>query len=225
MWCERTALALAAATLLGLVPAAAAAREPAAAAQRRSSRAAVPNVPLRTHTGRAVRFYDDLVRDRLVLVSFMYTRCEGSCPLTLRKLLGVQRLLGEKLGKEVFILSITLDPEHDGPRVLREHAARLGARPGWEFLTGRPRDIEVLRRGLGFTDPDPVLDADRTQHVGMILLGNDRRARWSALPAGIPAEQIMETVMRVAGQVPAPLPDVCAVPPGPARAQAGGTSD
>jgi len=212
--------------LLSLLPASEVrAQPPSAAVRQRASRVPVPNVPLLTHTGRAVHFYDDLVRDRLVLVSFMYTRCKGSCPLTLRKLLGVQRLLGEKLGKEVFIFSITLDPENDGPQVLREHAARIGARPGWEFLTGRPDDIEALRRGLGFTDPDPVVDADRTQHMGMILLGNDRRARWSALPVGIPAAQIVETVMRVAGHVPATPPDVCAVPPGPARAQAGGTSD
>lgn len=176
----------------------------------RPSNAPVPNERLLTHTGRAVRFYDDLVRGRVVLVSFMYTRCAGSCPLTTQRLLQIQRLLGERLGSSVFMLSVTLDPEKDGPEVLRAYAQRIGARPGWEFLTGAPAAIDRLRRGLGFRDPDPRVDADRSQHASVIALGNDRRARWAAVPAAISAEHVLEALDRVEGRIPAQAGATCA---------------
>lgn len=161
---------------------------------------AIPDVPAQTHLGAPVRFYRDLVQGRLVLVSFTYTRCRGSCPRAAASLAGVQPLLGARLGADVAMLSITLDAEADTPEALRRHAEALGARPGWTFVTGAARHMERLRRAFGFTDPDPRVDADRTQHASLVALGDDRTGRWAVVPAAIPPAQIVATLWRVAGE-------------------------
>jgi protein SCO1/2 len=169
----------------------------------RAAMPALPNVPVVTHRGEALRFYDDLVRGKLVVVNFTYTRCDGSCPRTNANLVRVQRLLGDRVGKDVFMLSITLDPEHDTPEALARHARALGAGPGWTFVTGAKADLEALRRALGFTDPDPAVDADRTQHAVVVKLGDDRTGRWAAVPGLIAPEQIVDALRRTAREPPA----------------------
>ena len=153
-----------------------------AAGERRRSR--FPNVDLRTHEGGRVRFYDDLVRDKTVLINFFYTRCtaEALCPMTTANLVKVQEMLGDRVGREIFFYSITLAPDHDVPRVLRMYARSFGVGPGWLFLTGRNEEIELLRRSLGFVDPDPVKDRDPSQHIGMVRYGIEPLERWGACP-------------------------------------------
>jgi protein SCO1/2 len=152
-----------------------------------------PNVVLRTQEGKKVRFYDDLIRGKTVVINFMYAECERSCPRTTANLVSVQAALGERVGRDVFMYSITLRPERDTPEELRRYAAVHGAKPGWLFLTGKPRDIELLRRKLGFVDPDPVVDADRSSHIGIIRYGNEPLQRWSACPAlSSPAEIVRQ---------------------------------
>jgi protein SCO1/2 len=93
----------------------------------------------------------------------------------------VQRALGERVGRDVTLLSVSLDAERDTPAVLRAYAEAHGVGPGWQFLTGKKSDIELLRRKLGAYELDPVLDADRTQHAGIVILGNEPRGRWKAI--------------------------------------------
>src|SRR5262245_5228558 len=112
-------------------------------------------------------------------------------------LVQVRRQLGDRVGRDVLLLSITLDPERDTPDVLGEYARRLGAGDGWYFLTGRPQDVEALRRALGVTDPDPVIDRDRSQHSGLLVYGNDSVDRWSAIPALLRPELIVRAVQRL----------------------------
>ncbi len=159
----------------------------------------VPNVTVRTHRNAAVRFYQDLVRDRRVGICFMYTRCEGRCPLTIASLRALQEALGPRAGRDVFLYSITLDPVFDTPRVLRDYAAVVGAGPGWNFVTGSTADIELIRQRLGFVDPDPRIDADKSQHAGLILFGNDRTDQWVACPALLRTERIMRVLSRIGG--------------------------
>jgi protein SCO1/2 len=111
-----------------------------------------PNVPLRTHDGRTVRFYDDLLRGKIVTLNFMYVECEGTCPGLTSTLVELQKQLGDRVGRDILMLSITLQPEADTSERLRAYADRYGAGPGMIFLTGKPGDIDVLRRALGFTD-------------------------------------------------------------------------
>jgi len=142
------------------------------------------NVVLRTHEGKEVRFYDDLIKDKIVLINMIQAACpDGSCPLITANLLRVQKLLGERIGRDIFMYSITLDPAHDSPQVLKKYAESFGVKPGWLFLTGKPGDMEALRRRLGFVDPDPIVDADPNQHTGVVRFGIESLERWGACPA------------------------------------------
>lgn len=142
----------------------------------------LPNVPLITHNGDQVNFYDDMVQGKMVLLNFFLVTCkEGRCPVAMANIRKVQELLGDRVGKDVFFLSITLQPDFDSPKVLKQYAEGLDAGPGWTFLTGKAAAIETLRRGLGFVDIDPERDRDLTNHIGMARYGNDRLDRWGSV--------------------------------------------
>jgi protein SCO1 len=142
----------------------------------------LPNVELQTQDGKTVHFYDDLVKDKIVTLNFFYAKCEGICPTVTANLARVQKILGEHVGQDVFMNSISLKPEHDTPAVLKEYAQMFKAKPGWTFLTGKPDDIELLRRSLGFTNLDPNLDKDKSQHIGNVRYGNEPLMLWAACP-------------------------------------------
>lgn len=110
----------------------------------------------------------------------------------------VQESLGEKVGRDILFLSITLDPDVDSPEVLKGYAERQGVRPGWLFLTGKLDDIELVRRRLGVVDPDPEVDADRAQHSGLVVIGNEPAGDWSAMPALLAPPRLAEIVRDVA---------------------------
>jgi protein SCO1/2 len=157
----------------------------------------LPNVALVNQDGQSLRFYDDLVRGKhTVAINFIYAQCADICPGTTANLTRVQDLLGDRLGRAVRMASISIDPKHDTPAVLKGYAANFHARPGWQFLTGRPGDIELLRRALGVFERDPELDRDITQHTGMVVYGNDARGRWSRVSAFADPERIVESITR-----------------------------
>ena len=153
-----------------------------------------PNLILTTHEGKKVRFYDDLIKDKIVLINMMYAKCEGICMPITANLRKVQKLLGDRVGRDIFFYSITLKPEDDSPNALKEYSEMHGVGPGWLFLTGVPAEIESLRRKLGFTNPDPKLDADKSQHIGMVRYGNERLQLWAACPGMAHASWIVESV-------------------------------
>lgn len=159
----------------------------------------LPNVLLTTHENKTVRFYDDLVRGKVVLINFMFTSCKRFCPLTTPNLVKVQAALGERLGRDIFMYSITLDPATDTPAVLKGYAKAVGAGPGWTFLTGKEESIQRLRRRLGVYNRDPAIDADRTQHGGLVVYGNDALRRWNAIAGLDKPASIVRAVLRVAG--------------------------
>jgi protein SCO1 len=155
----------------------------------------LPNVELITQDGRSVHFYDDLIKDKMVLINFMYAHCEKICPTMTANLAHVQKMLPNRIGHNIFMYSITLKPEEDTPQVLKEYAEMHGAGPGWLFLTGKPADIETLRRSLGFTSPDPDEDANKSNHIGMLRIGNEPMLRWSACPAEVRPQAIVTTIL------------------------------
>ncbi|HET9597026.1 MAG TPA: SCO family protein [Anaeromyxobacteraceae bacterium] len=135
-----------------------------------------PDVPLVAQDGRTFRFYDDLVKDRFVVINFVFTRCKAACPMETANLARVQKLLASRIGRDVFMYSISLDPDHDTPAVMNEYAARFRAGPGWLFLTGQRADIERVRASLG----------DRSawqNHAVGLWLGNDPAGQWTSLSA------------------------------------------
>jgi len=153
-----------------------------------------PNVALRTHHDRHVRFYDDLIKDKIVIINFMYAECEGICPGITANLRKVQTLLGDRVGRDIFMYSITLKPAEDTPEALDAYAAMHDAGPGWLFLTGDPGDVELLRRKLGFVSPDPRLDADTSQHIGNIRYVNEPRQLLAACPGLASPRWIVESL-------------------------------
>src|SRR5258708_7339886 len=153
-----------------------------------------PDVVLRTADNQKVRFYEDLIKDKIVTINFFYAKCDGVCPGITANLVKVQKLLGERVGREIFMYSISLKPDEDKPAVLKEYADMYEVKPGWQFLTGHPEDIELVRRGIGFTNPDPKLDKDKSQHIGNIRYGNEPLMLWAACPGLAHAEWIAESI-------------------------------
>lgn len=171
---RRTRRAALAAALTGFVLSIAFARSTAAAADARTGAARFPDVTLTTHEGKDVTF-SDLVKGRIVAVNVVYTNCQYACPIETSRLARMQQLLGDRMGREVFFLSISIDPEHDTPAVLKAYAAKFNAGPGWVFLTGRIADIDLLTRKLGlWSDPAGTQDG----HRPMLLVGNEATGQW-----------------------------------------------
>jgi protein SCO1/2 len=139
-----------------------------------------PDVVLTTHEGKRVRFYDDLLKDKIVVLNLMYARCQGVCPVITANLVKARKLLPEAARSHVHFYSITVKPEEDTPDKLREYAERHGTGPGWLFLTGSPEDVELLRHKLGYVDIDPEVDKDKSRHGGMVRFGNEPLAQWAA---------------------------------------------
>jgi protein SCO1 len=153
-----------------------------------------PDVELTTHEQKPVRFYSDLIQGKKVVIQFMYAHCKGVCLPVTDNLVRVQELLAPRVGRDLFFYSITLEPKVDTPEDLRRYADAHGVGPGWLFLTGRPEDCETLRRNLGFTDPDPALDADVSNHSGNLLFGNEPLMLWAACPGQADAEWIAKSI-------------------------------
>jgi protein SCO1/2 len=135
-----------------------------------------PNVPLITQDGKTIHFYDDMLKGKIVLINFIYTECGDVCPLETAKLAQVYRLLGDRVGKDIFFYSISVDPHHDTPAVLKAYAKKFHAGPGWYFLTGKREDIDAVRQKIGMAsrpDEDPV-----TGHTTSLTLGNEPQGQW-----------------------------------------------
>jgi protein SCO1/2 len=135
-----------------------------------------PNVTLTTHEGKRVRFYDDLVKGKIVAIDLIYTTCKYACPLETARMVQVQRALGDRVGRDIFFYSMTIDPEHDTPAVLKDYAEKYHVGPGWQFLTGSAADIDLLSKKLGlYSEPDP---SNPDGHTPMLLIGNEVTGQW-----------------------------------------------
>ncbi|MFL5311031.1 MAG: SCO family protein [Myxococcales bacterium] len=135
-----------------------------------------PNVPLTTQDGKVVHFYDDLLKDKAVVVNLIYTQCSASCPLETAKLAQVQKILGDRVGKDIFFYSISLDPKHDTPEVLKAYAAKFHVKPGWLFLTGKQEDIKLIGKKLGLASLTDA--ANRDGHQPTMMIGRDATGQW-----------------------------------------------
>lgn len=134
-----------------------------------------PNVPLTTQDGKTVHLYDDLLRGKSVVVNLIYTHCQDSCPLETARLAQVQHMLGDRVGKDIFFYSISIDPENDTPEALKDYAEKFHAGPGWLFLTGKKPDIDLIGRKLGLYS-DPLLNRDG--HTTDLMIGNEPTGQW-----------------------------------------------
>lgn len=153
-----------------------------------ASAAYFPNHALVTQDGRRLRFYEDLVKGKVVLINFMFTTCAGVCPPMTANLAKVQERLGERLGRDVVIISISVDPTTDTPARLRQYAERFKARPGWHFLTGEKRNVDWVLYKLGGYVEDP------TRHSGTLIIGNEATGEWLKTAALHDPARIAEAV-------------------------------
>lgn len=189
-----TGISLGAAALAFVPDSLAGTQTPVTKTQATRSKKTFPNVPVLTHDGKVVRFYDDLIKNKIVMINFTYTDCKGICPGMTANLKRVHKEFGERMGKDVFMYSISLQPEHDTPAVLKAYTDKHQIKPGWTFLTGTKANIELLREHLGFKFSDPSLDQDKSQHLGVVKFGIEALERWGMAPALGDAKYIAEYV-------------------------------
>jgi protein SCO1 len=139
----------------------------------RWGKAYFPNATVITQDGKSLQFFDDLIKDKVFVISFLYTSCRDICPLATSRLAELQEKLGDSMGRDIFFYSISIDPETDTPERLKEYANTFQAGPGWLFLTGTPHDIDAIRHKLG--ERSRVL----SEHRNEILLGNGATGEWA----------------------------------------------
>lgn len=155
------------------------------------------DLPVVSQDGKEMRFFSDVLKDRVVLLNLFYTNCTGMCPINNAKLAEVQDLLGDSLGKNIFLVSVTLDPETDTPEVLKDYASKFKAKEGWLFLTGKKDDIKKITYRLGQTSPQIET------HNPLFMLGNVGAAHWSKLRPNVPAEAVAARLRLMAGDIAA----------------------
>lgn len=156
-----------------------------------SLRLRFPDVELVDASGRALRYYPELVEDRVVAVQFIFTSCRMVCPLLGAHFRRVQELLGDAVGNEVQLLSISVDPANDRPERLAAWAERHRAGPGWSQLTGERTQIDTVLKALG------AYVADRNDHTSFVLVGDDRSGAWRRMDGMTAPQAIASEIERL----------------------------
>jgi protein SCO1 len=157
-----------------------------------SSRASPPahryftDVALENQHGESMRLYSDLLRSKVVVIHVFFASCKNTCPLMMATIQKLQDHLGDRLGRDVNLISLTVDPDHDDRKVLEDFARRLGARRGWYLLSGPKQNLETALGKLG------MAVASREEHSNIFLIGNEQTQLWKKVRGLAPADQIIE---------------------------------
>ena len=130
------------------------------------------DIPLVTQDGESLRFYNDLLKNKVVIIHSFFSSCKSSCPVSMRLMAGIQERFNEKMGKELHILSISLDPETDTPLKLKNYAEELDVGPGWQLLSGDKQNVDLALNKIGHY----VADID--SHKNTIIIGNEATGLW-----------------------------------------------
>lgn len=166
---------------------------PKAVQGTRDPRAYFTDTALLTQDGRTIRFYSEMLKDRVVVVNMMYTSCTEACPLITKRLNEVRKDLGELFGRKVFFVSISSDPERDTPRAMKEFAKGQGADvPGWTFLTGNKREVDAILKRFG------ALSENVESHATTLYILDVDRKRMRKMMPNLPAKAIAEAARIVA---------------------------
>lgn len=161
------------------------------------SAAAMPTLPdteVVDQDGRRLRFYTDLVRGKVVAINFVYTTCTSVCPRAGQNFSRLQALLGERLGRDVHLISISTDPDVDTPERMREWGARFGRRSGWTLVTGEPVQVRELLRVLTGSERGGGGQQQGGNHTPLLLMGNDARREWRSAFGLAPAHRLLRTL-------------------------------
>jgi protein SCO1 len=150
------------------------------------------DVVLVNQNGEKMRFYSDLLQGKVVVINSFFATCPGSCLPMERNLEKMQQALGDRVGKDVHIISISVDPLVDTPANLKEYAKKLHARPGWYFLTGEKQNVDFALKKIGH------LVANKQDHLNIFIIGNERTGLWKkafGLAQSDELIQILESVL------------------------------
>ncbi|WP_395788570.1 SCO family protein [Aquimonas sp.] len=150
-----------------------------------------PDVELVDASGRSLRYYPELIADRIVAVQFIFTRCKFVCPLLGSHFRRVQELIGEPIGGPVRLLSISVDPLNDSPERLQAWAQQHRAGPGWSQLTGGRSEIDTVLKALG------AYAADREDHTSFVLVGDARSGDWRRMDGMSAPQSIADEISRL----------------------------
>jgi protein SCO1/2 len=149
------------------------------------------DVELMDQDGRTLKFYSDVLKGKTVVINALFTTCTNVCPPISRNFERIQQALGERLGKDVFLVSITVDPDTDTPAKLKDYAQRFHARKGWSFLTGKKENIDAALYKLG------QYVEEKSQHKTVIIIGNESTGLWKKAFGLAAAEDLIALVEEV----------------------------
>jgi protein SCO1/2 len=147
------------------------------------------DVRLITQNGDSVRLYSDLLKAKVVVINAFFGTCTGACPKISGVLAGLQERLGDHLGKDVFFLSFSVDPETDTPQELKEYAKRFHARPGWLFLSGERANVDLALAKLG------QKVARKEDHLTIFMVGNNKTGLWKKVLAPDCTADMLKTIV------------------------------
>lgn len=153
-----------------------------------SSKIKFPDLELLDQEGRKVHFYSDLIKDKVVVLSFFYTSCTFTCTMQGKTFARLQTLLGERLGKSVVLISVSTDPAKDKPGELKAWAKRYNVQPGWTVVTGEEREMSKLL--IPFTGSP----AGAEMHLPVTFIGNDKTGTWTSADGVFAAEDLLKVV-------------------------------
>jgi protein SCO1/2 len=149
---------------------------------------AIPDLDLRDQDGRKLRFYSDLIKDKVVVLSFFYTSCSYSCTMQGKTFSKLQSLLGDRLGKSVFLISVTMDPATDDPAQLKSWGKRYDVQDGWTLVTGKEAELNKLLLPLTGTR------AGGGMHLASTFIGNDKTGVWTSAAGVFDPEVLLNAV-------------------------------
>lgn len=176
----------AAAPAAPVAPVAAAAGGAGAAADD-AGKGSLPDVTLIDQDGVKRRFLTDVARGKTVFFNSFFTTCGGTCPVQTSVFAALQKRLGSRVGKDIVLISVTVDPENDTPEVLKAYATKYGAGPGWYFLTGTEKDVQQVLEAMDLYAKRP------DDHSPMAAVGHEPSMLWRKVlnlkaPAALEAE-------------------------------------
>src|SRR6185369_6765653 len=133
----------------------------------------IPEVDVLDQDGNVLHFYSDLIRNKTVAINFIFTNCTTICPPLAATFARVQKEMGDKVGKDVHFISISVDPVTDTPERLKIWGAKFKAGAGWTFVTGEKQEMDKLLNALG------AAVSKREDHTPAVIIGNDAKGIWT----------------------------------------------
>ena len=150
----------------------------------------LPNTSVLDQNGQSKLFYQDLIKDRIVVINFVFTRCRMVCPMAGFQFGRLRELLGDQAGQSVHLISVSSDASYDTPQRMKDWAVQFNAGKGWTQVTGEKQNIDQLLKSL------KAFSADKQDHSTLVLVGNDRLSEWKWIDGGSNPQLILSALSK-----------------------------